>query len=132
MIHKTKTSLCGSSPSLIMKSPKVISELGLQSIKPILYLMKFLNAMPLFEQHDFHLVHAICTLSTCVTNETTSSTELMNPFITTLKPNSCSIIKSEHKTSYRWHPRIYSDLHSHKSYIPWDPVFPINPFHNSH
>ena len=135
MVRSLKVSIPDlGSPSMpsVVKSSKLIMEVSFQRIKSKLHLMNSLDSVALSDEHPLYLIHAFIALASSMANQTTSNTQFMDPFISTLYPSPRTIIHLEHEACSQWHPRVNLNSNSHKSNVPRYLIFPIHFYKNTH
>ena len=122
------------SPSMpfVVKSSELIVEVSFQRIKPKLHLMNPLDSVALSDEHPFYLIHAFIALAFSMANQTTSDTQFMYPFISTLYLGPRTIIHLEHEAYSQWHPSVNPNSNSHKSNVPRYLILLVHFFTNTH
>lgn len=118
--------------SSVVECLKLIVKVRFQGIEAKLDLANALNLVSLRNEHPLNLIHTLTTLASRVSNQTISNTELVNSLVSTLHPSPKTIIKAQHDTCIKWHPRINSNSDSHESYVSGGTVLLINPFKDTH
>ena len=120
-----------SAPSIV-KSSELIMEVSFQRIKSKLHLMNALDSVALSDEHPLYLIHAFTALASSMANQTTSNTQFMDLFISTLYPGPRTIIHLEHEACSQWYPRVNSNSNSHKSNVPRYLILPVHFYKNTH
>ena len=116
-------------------TPSVVKSLELITfwrIKSKLHLMNVLDSVALSDEHPLYLIHAFTALASSMANQTTSDTQFMDLFISTLYPGPRTIIHLEHEACSQWHPRVNSNSNSHKSNVPRYLILPVRFYKNTH
>ena len=72
MVYLSNTDLCSPPSPTIVKGTKLICELRLKPIKPVLDLMKLLYTKSLSKKHYFHIIQTVRTMPSCMPNQATS------------------------------------------------------------
>ena len=125
-IRKPISCSCSLAPPLIKISSQFIMKMRFQRIISIRNLVKPLNPLPLTNKHVLHFIYALTTLTSSMSYESTFSAKFMHSLISALNPSLSTIIQTKHKSRDYKHSWIQSHFHPHKSYIPKQPIFPIN------
>ena len=115
-------------PSLgsVIECSKFIDKVWFQWVKTILNMEFILDPLPLSMKELFNISHEVGALGSSVADHAAFGADFVDSLISTLYPNTASIIQTKHEACNEGEPRVHPYSYAHEPYIARDVCIPIN------